>query len=279
MTISSITRDGARKFYKFWKGRVAPNDGPSTHSASSGNRDIGNMRQLYRTYHAHIGDRDRQNPFDGLVFSEKIKRSRPAFAIDWLKKEFLGSEKLIGLNREARGIVLMMIETGARPSELANLGRNTIFLDVEVPYIEIAPRDDPDDPREIKTASSIRQIPLVGVALAVAKHFPDGFPKYWNNERTLSNTLNKSLKVNGLLPTLRHSAYSIRHSFENRMKEGLVDEELRRALMGHTIDRPKYGGGGSLALKRDELLKTVFPFDLRLVVAAQVRKTSEPDPD
>ncbi len=273
--ISEITREQARKFYQFWLGRVAPEKGRPTHSASSGNRDIGNMRQLFRLYHQHIGQGDRQNPFDGLAFAEKMKKSRPPFPVEWLRKEFLGSEKLLGLNREARGIVLMMIETGARPSELANLSASTIHLKAPVPYIEIAPRQDPDDPREIKNSSSVRQVPLVGVALEVAKAFPTGFPKYWNKERTLSNTLNKALDVNGLLPkpapSPGHSAYSIRHTFEDRAKEAKVDEEIRRALMGHTIDRPKYGEGGSLKLKQDALLSMALPFNANLVRAAQVR--------
>lgn len=275
VAISDITREQARKFYQFWLGRIAPERSKPTHSPSSGNRDIGNMRQLFREYHAHIGQGDRQNPFDGLAFAEKVKRSRPPFAVDWIRKEFLGSDKLLGLNPEARGIVLMMIETGARPSEIANLGADNIVLNAPVPYISIEPRVDPDDPREIKTGSSVRQVPLVGVALEVAKTFPSGFPRYWNKERTLSNTLNKALDANGLLPkpapSPAHSAYSLRHSFEDRMKEAKVDEELRRALMGHTIDRPKYGEGGSLKLKQDALLTMALPFDPAIVRAGQVR--------
>lgn len=274
--ISDITREQARKFHKFWLARIAPETGRGTHSASSGNRDIGNMRQLFRMYHAHIGQGDKQNPFDGLAFAEKVKRSRPPFSVEWLQKEFLGSDKLLGLNPEARGIVLMMIETGARPSELANLGPNNIHLDGPVPYIAIAPRHDPDDPREIKTASSVRHVPLIGVALEVAKAFPKGFKRYWNRERTLSNTLNKALDANGLLPkpapSPAHSAYSIRHTFEDRMKEAKVDEELRRAMMGHTIDRPKYGEGGSLKLKAGALHGMALKFDKAIVRAAQVRK-------
>lgn len=273
--ISEVTREQALKFYQFWMARVAPDKSRPTHSASSGNRDIGNMRQLFRLYHAHIGQGDKSNPFDGLAFAQKMKKSRPPFPVEWLRKEFLGSEKLIGLNQEARGIVLMMIETGARPSELANLSASTIHLKGPVPYIEIAPRQDPDDPREIKTSSSVRMVPLVGVALEVAKAFPNGFPKYWNKERTLSNTLNKALDVNGLLPkpapSPGHSAYSIRHTFEDRAKEAKVDEEIRRALMGHTIDRPKYGEGGSLKLKQEALLSMALPFNPSLVRAAQVR--------
>lgn len=275
--IGEITREQALKFRQFWLGRVAPEKGKPTHSASSGNRDVGNMRQLFRMYHAHIGQGDKLNPFDGIAFAEKNKQSRPPFPVEWVRDQFLGSEKLIGLNREARGIVLMMVETGARPSELANLSASTIHLDAAVPHIEIAPRQDPDDPREIKTSSSVRLVPLVGVALEVAKAFPKGFPKYWNRERTLSNTLNKALEANGLLPATipgkkPYSAYSMRHTFEDRAKEAKVDEEIRRALMGHVIDRPKYGEGGSLKLKQEALQSMALPFDRTIVKAAQVRK-------
>lgn len=259
--VSAITREQARKFHKFWLDRIAPAEGRPTHTPSSGNRDLGNMRQLFHRYHDHIGQKDSTNPFEGLSFSEKIKRSRPAFSVDWLKSRLLSGEKIMALNPQARGIVLMMIETGARPSELANLGPTNISLAAPVPFISIEPRTDPEDPREIKTGSSVRQVPLVGVALEVAKRFPTGFPRYWNKERTLSNTLNKTLSENGLLETPGHSAYGIRHSFEDRMKEAHVDEELRRAMFGHTIDRPKYGSGGSLKLKQTALKKIVLPFD------------------
>lgn len=264
--ISGITRDQARQFYQMWMERIAPKKGPPTHSPSSGNRDLGNMRQLFQMYHEHLGERDKQNPFGGFSFSEKIKRTRPPFSVEWLTTKLLSAGSHIRLlNPEARAIVLIMIETGARPSEIANLDERTIFLDRDIPHIAIEPRDDPDDPREIKTASSVRVIPLVGVALAAAKAHPNGFPRYWNNERTLAATLNKTMRARGLLQTPKHTAYSIRHSFEDRMKEAKVDEELRRQLMGHVIDRPKYGSGGSLLLLQGELRRIALPFDPSIV--------------
>jgi hypothetical protein len=35
--------------------------------------------------------------------------------------------------------------------------------------------------------------------------------------------------------------------------------------MGHTVDRPKYGSGGSLKLYQEEMMKIVFPFDPAIV--------------
>lgn len=72
---------------------------------------------------------------------------------------------------QARLIVYALIETGCRPSEIANLLPEDIRLGDAVPHIRIRPRKG----REIKTQTSIREIPLVGVSLEAmkrAKRFP-----------------------------------------------------------------------------------------------------------
>ena len=65
--------------------------------------------------------------------------------------------------------------------------------------------------------------------------------------------------------TDHHVIYSFRHSFEDRMKEGDVDAELRKMLMGHTVDRPDYGEEGSLAWRRNSLPRIALPFDPAIV--------------
>lgn len=260
-----ITRDDAMKIYRHWLERIVPKEGRPTHSASSGNRDIGNMRVLYEAYFKHIGEEDRKNPFAGLSFSVKKKRTRPPFPTEWITGTVMRAGNLASLNEEARGIVLAIIETGARPSEIANLPATAIRVDHPVPHIAIEPRDDPDDPREIKTTSSERLVPLIGVALEVFKRHKGGFPRYRNREAELSGTLNKYFKDNKLFPTSQHKIYSFRHAFEDRMKEGGLDEELRRILMGHAIDRPRYGSGGSLKWRQTELKRIELPFDPSIV--------------
>lgn len=262
--MADITRDDAHRLYRHWLERIAPKNGAPTHSASSGNRDIGNMRVLHDAFFAHMGEA-RQNPFEGLSFAARRKRSRPPFPRDWLVTRILAPGALAGMNEEARGIVLTLVETGARPSEIANLEPSAIRLSHKVPHLAIEPRADPDDPREIKTQSSERLVPLVGVALAAMQRHRGGFPRYRDRENDLSATLNKFFRTNGLFPTPGHKIYSFRHSMEDRMKEGGLDEELRRIVMGHSIDRPRYGAGGSLEWRRDELAKIALPFDPAIV--------------
>lgn len=263
--IDEINRDDAKALYNYWRARIAPEKGKPTHTASSGNRDLGNMRLLYEKYFKYLGIEIDKNPFNDLGFAELKKRTRPPFPLEWIKTMIIAPGKLASMNDEARGVILALIETGARPSEICNLGAGNIQLEHAVPHIIIEPRDDPDDPREIKTHSSVRQVPIVGMALEVFKKHPNGFPRYKDKEANMSGTLNKFFRENGLFPSTKHKIYSFRHSFEDRMKVGGFDTELRMILMGHAIDRASYGVGGTLEWKRDAMLKIALPFDAGIV--------------
>ena len=59
----------------------------------------------------------------------------------------------------------------------------------------------------------------------------------------------KHFKRHGLLPREKHSIYSIRHSFKDRLKAVEAPEELIDEMMGHRTDKPKYGDGYGLSLK------------------------------
>ena len=186
--MTDIDRDDARKFHKHWLDRVTGKPGVKRASASAGNRDVSNMRVLCEAYFSHVGEPDRTNPFDDLSY-KVIKKKRPPFPTDWITDVIMKPGALHKLDEEARGCLLVVVETGARPSEICNLRPDQIRLNHKIPHIKIEPRDDPDDPREIKTASSIRELPLVGVALAVMRKFPNGFPNYINRELALSAML------------------------------------------------------------------------------------------
>lgn len=165
------------------------------------------------------------------------------------------------LNSQALGIFLTCIETGCRPSEICNIEAGRIHLDHEVPHIVV----DFDESREIKTESSMRRIPLVGIAHEVMKRAKGVFPNYKDKENSFSATMLKHLRRRGLLPSERHVVYSLRHSFEDRLKSAHVDEEMRRLLMGHSISRPEYGEGGDLSLRLELLKRIQLPYDRKLL--------------
>ncbi|MCZ4345541.1 DUF6538 domain-containing protein [Devosia neptuniae] len=266
-----IRREDAVKFYRFWLNRIMPDDDADPMHASSGNREIGELRKLYREYFSfEHNEKERLNPFVGLGFPEDGSDTRPPFPIAWIEHKFLKAGPLSGLNPEARGVLLAMIETGCRPSEICNLTPGAIVLNTDVPYISVRPRRASDKknlevkqygPHEVKSAASVRNIPLVGVALKVFERFPEGFSRYMDKTGTASQTINSYLEENGLLPTSEHTLYCLRHTFEDRMKRAEIDYEVRTGLFGHTVSRPIYGARGGLAWQRELLSAMALEFE------------------
>ena len=255
--ITSITREQAQQYYNWWRERLIPKPGQKALKGNTANRDVGNMRKLYGEYFKYIGDEERPNPFRNLSFAaKKAKGIVPPFEDDWVRNKILVPGLFAGVNEEAWHIMYALIETGCRHSEICNLLEDDIVLDKDAPFIRIRPTQN----REIKSEASVREIPLVGVSLEAMKRYPKGFPRYRDKGDGLSALLMKAFRTRKLLPTPEHKIYSFRHSMEKRMLEAGLDHDLRLPLMGHTNKRPAYGDGGSMAFRRDELLKIVHPF-------------------
>ena len=255
LPMNEIERSHARQFYEWWGERLSPIDGSKGMKPNSANRDLGNLRKLYRAYWTYQGQEDRRNPFRELRFSDTDSDPTPAFSDEWVCSKILAPNTLAGLHPQAQLIVQVLIETGCRPSEIANLEPQDIHLDEDVPYISICAKEN----RELKTKSSKREIPLVGVALLAMRQAPNGFPHYRDRGYLLSASLMKAFKSRGLFELEGQRIYSFRHAFEKRMLEAGLDYGLRCTLMGHKNNRPEYGDGGSLEFRQSELLKIVHP--------------------
>jgi site-specific recombinase XerD len=253
MNMREIEREHGRKVYQHWAARVHPTDGSKPMSGNSANRDLGNLRKLYRRYFEYIGEEARQNPFRNLRFSDAKLNDVKPFSSDWVQARIFEPSVLEGLNREAALLCFALIETGCRPSELSNILPENICLDAEVPHIRIRSTKA----RQLKSKASIRDVPLVGVSLEAMKLARNGFPHYRERGYLLSQSLTKAFKARKLFPSENHRIYSFRHSFENRMLEAGIDFGLRCTLMGHRNPRPEYGDGGSLIYRRAEMLKIV----------------------
>ena len=184
-----------------------------------------------------------QNPFSGLAFSETEKR-RHAFSNDWIEQRILEAGALSALNDEARDILLLMVNTGARPSELVNLVEKRICLDHPIPHIQIRA-----DERQLKTKYSVRDLPLVGCSLDAMKNHPEGFPRYRFKSALWSNTVAKFMRQNGLLESDNHSPYSLRHSLSDRLQNAGCEDRTRKEIMGHRPEGIIYGSGSSLETK------------------------------
>ena len=241
--LEEITRDDMLEFRQHWLERIETGEV----TANSANKDLIHFGEVLRTVD-RMKRLDLDLPLGELSFREGESRTRPPFSRDWIRDRLLPPGALDGLNPEARGLLLGMINTGYRPSEGAALTAETIRLDHDVPYISIEP-----DGRQLKSKHARRVIPLTGVSLAAFREFPEGFPRY-RGSAAPSAAINKYLRENGLLETPDHSVYSLRHAFEDRMLAAGIDERIRRDLFGHRLDRERYGAGASLAHVRDLLV-------------------------
>ncbi len=240
--IDAITRDDMLLFRSWWVNRVEFEG----LTANSANKDLIHFGSVLKTVNA-MKKLGIDLPVAGLALDEGKQKQRPAFSIDWITNRLLAPGALDGLDAAARTIFLGMINTGARPSELANLQKHHIKLDHRFPHIVIEPEN-----REVKSKNADRRIPLVGCSLAAMKTHPDGFPKYQDNP-ALSKEVNDYLSSKGLRETPEHVMYSIRHSFEDRLRRAKIDDRVRAQLFGHPYHREKYGEPGL-----DELTEAVL---------------------
>lgn len=245
--ISEISGDDMLDFRQWWIDRVAAED----LTPNSANKDLIHLADVLKTVN-RMKRLGLVLPLSDLALKQGEKRQRPPFSNAWIKDKLLQPGALAGLNKEARCILLGMVNTGYRPSEGASLGPDQIRLEGSVPHISIEPNG-----RQLKSAYARRIIPLAGVSLAAFRECPEGFPRYADNPG-LSATVNKYLREHGLLETAGHSMYSLRHAFEDRMLAAGVDDRIRRDLFGHSLDRERYGKGASLEQMHEIVLQIAF---------------------
>jgi integrase len=246
--LAEVSRDDMLDFRDWWFEKLAK-DGLTANSA---NKDLVHLGNIWKTVNSmkRLG---LALPLGGLSFKQDDKSQRLPFSSDWIRTRLLAEGAFDGLNTEARCIVLGMVNTGYRPSEAAGLLPEHIHLEGKVPFISIEPVG-----RQLKNKQSIRQIPLTGVSLDAFKECPNGFERYRESSSTLSGTVNKYLRANGLSETPDHTLYGLRHSLEDRMIAGGVDERIRRDIFGHALNRERYGKGATLEHKHKILQDIAF---------------------
>ena len=89
---------------------------------------------------------------------------------------------------------------------------------------------------------------------------PDGFAKYTDRDSSFSAAVNKYFKGNDLSPDST-TAYSIRHAFEDRLKDLGVDSEMRIQIVGHALGRSSYGRGFKLSDIAEKMNQMKLKFD------------------
>jgi integrase len=246
--LDKLNRTDALDYRDWWQGRVVSGEV----AIGTANKNIGALSRIIRTIDTAF--RLELPPvFSKLRLEGQRAGKRAAFSPEFVQKRLFAPGILADLNDEARRVIYLVAETGLRLSEAVNLTENTIHLGGDVPYVSVAPEG-----RMLKTEQSERHIPLVGAALAVMKLQPKGFPRYRDRAASLSGLVNQVLDRRDLRPTKKHTLYSLRHTFEDRLTAVEAPEKVIATLMGHKWYRPPYGVGPSLEQKRDWMLRIAF---------------------
>ncbi|MEP1613534.1 MAG: tyrosine-type recombinase/integrase [Roseobacter sp.] len=248
--IDLITREDALAFRAWWAQRIETGET----RAETANKDLGHLSQIMQEWCDLKGHADLENPFARLRFDRHIDPEvrRPPFSPDWVKQRLLAPGALDGLNDEARDALVMMVNTGLRPSEVLSCPLEDFCLDGPIPFLRVAPNG-----RELKQRHTAREIPLLGVSLDAAQKIVarGGVERYWHKATHWSNVVNKFLRTNGLAETPAHTAYSLRHSVEDALLAAGIDDRVRADILGHKYKRPVYGTGGGLKARREALAK------------------------
>ena len=190
--------------------------------------------------------------FKKLTFEKEDQEGkRLPFTTTHIREVLLNPAKLEGLEHQAKAVLFAFAETGAGLSELAGLLPEDIRLNDPIPHIAITPRKHTG----LKTKYRKRTIPLVGYALDAFQSCPEGFYKYRDKPDFLSSLLSKFLREHNLLPSNKHTVYSLRHSFQDRLLAVNTPDRIQAQLMGHKFPRQSYGEGGTLAHKFEWLEK------------------------
>ncbi|WP_423192544.1 hypothetical protein [Cupriavidus sp. H18C2] len=136
---------------------------------------------------------------------------------------------------DIRWMLAMLIDSGARVSEIAGLALDDIHTESHPPYLEIVDRPW----RTLKTPASARKVPLIGAALWAAERIrcnslrdqKVAFPRYVRSgklQHSAKGTLGSwlSLRDFGANPT------AIRRTFVDRLRMAGCPEDVRASIVG-----------------------------------------------
>jgi integrase len=200
---------------------------------------------------------DIKNPFTSVYIPPNEQSSRSSLSIRDLRR-------LQGLclkaNDEQRLVIALLSDTGLRLSEALGLVSSDVDLTSPTPSLTV--RSHPW--RSLKTSSSNRVVPLVGVSLLAAQRVIEQassqflFPSFASNTNTKSNMA--SAKLNQWLKKKLSNEYvihSLRHTFRDRLRATKCPSEMINELGGWTKSTvgESYGDGYPLKLKYEQMIK------------------------
>ena len=143
--------------------------------------------------------------------------------------------------RDTVRVIGLLINTGARLSEVAGLELSNIHVNTTIPHMQVIPLDS----RGLKNSNSERLVPLVGLSLDIAKliletaqpHQKYAFPRWVEDGELKNGTASQS--VNQVLKKLQPetTTHSFRHTLTTRfVNAGIARVDIEK-VMGWSSER------------------------------------------
>jgi integrase len=191
---------------------------------------------------------DLRNPFAGVYLPR----------IDASKRQPISKTNIKRLQQECqlmdddiRHLVALLSHTGMRLAEATGLHIKDLILDGDVPYVIVRPHSW----RPLKTKSSERQIPLVGLSLWAAQKIKATqtdycFPRYTNEITCNSNSA--SVALNKWIRTVIGSGnviHGFRHAFRDSLRSVKAPLDMVDMVGGWSLRSVGQGYGNGYPLE------------------------------
>jgi len=203
---------------------------------------------------------DVRNPFIGVYHDRKAGvLVRKPIPIDDIR---IIQSKCRAIDDDMRWLIALISDTGMRLAEGAGLlKRDFMGLDTDLPFVRVAKHPW----RNLKTASSEREVPLIGEALWAVRRIVEtengsdfAFPRYNRRSTTAANSasaaLNKWLKQYVPVGCTMHS---FRHSMRDRLRAVQCPSDITDQIGGWATDGvgQGYGSGYPISVLQEWLIK------------------------
>lgn len=230
-----------------------------------------------------------KNPVDGIAYEGVKKKSYEMFTDDDLRKLFTAPEFLAqrtGKYPERYWLILILLHSGARREEIAQLRVEDVREQEGIPYFDITATEA--DGKRLKNVQSRRRVPIHSALVKL------GFFDYLKRRKEEGSKLlfPPSPKVKGRVTPgdavgkwfhrLRHDhgvpgrkpLHSFRHTVITRLAGAGVPQDIREIIVGHASDSVHgqtymHRDAIPITLLRDNLNKLDFRSCLREVLDTQ----------
>ncbi|MFD0751877.1 DUF6538 domain-containing protein [Mucilaginibacter calamicampi] len=238
--VQDVTRQDFLTYKNWWIDRIS---GEKKVKTGTANKSISQVKSIIETVCDNLNiKQEKQYLFSKLMFEDDYEPRLP-YTSDFIVNTLLNDEKMAGLSDHFKKMIQVFAETGVHVDEQIGILPEDISIDHKIPHIRIVSRDKD----KLKNKHRSRVMPLVGFALDAFKAYPKGFSHIVKNSDSASSAIGKFLRENNLQPSPRHSPYSLRHSFQDRLTNADCPDRIQTDLMGHAFKgRTKYGTGATL---------------------------------